>query len=257
MIINLCKLSLLLVCLNCNAAYLLPDTTKIDKRLARSGYQLPVEDSRLNPLDYTICNTGIDPDNLLRDSDYDGVIDIRDKEPNSDSFACVNDRGESIDSDGDGCLDHLDPQPCSSSELPIENCVNVIYGECATISTETAAYGSIQVGAISYLTIPYIFFDEFKADIRKDAIPELNQMADWLNRYPQTHITVKPALDESAGELDYDLCLNRGRNAINYLLEKGVDQNQICIGFSNHMLVENPVTEMEHQLNRRVELVLE
>lgn len=214
----------------------------------------------VNPLDYLYQTVAeIDPDNLLRDSDNDGVIDRLDKEPNTAEGTPVDTHGVSLDSDKDGCPDSEDPEPFSSPVLPMENCQNVhlTMGEVKEyVESRLKEYQKGGSGGGDAWYLPMIFFDLNKSDIRPDAVPELEYVAEIMNNYSKLSIEVVGHTDTRASE-DYNLKLseNRAKSAINYLTKKGVPESRLKIVYKgeSQVLIPNATTEEQHQQNRRVE----
>lgn len=214
----------------------------------------------VNPLTYLYDKVAeIDPDNLLKDSDNDGVIDRLDKEPGTPEGTPVDTHGVSLDSDKDGCPDSEDPEPFSSPVLPMENCQNVHLTQDWVenyVDQRLKEYTKGGNGAASDWILPYIFFDVNSAKIRPDAVPELNSVADLMKRYESLNIEVVGHTDTRASE-DYNLKLseNRARAAISYLTEKGVKESRLKIVYKGEadVMIKNAASEAEHQMNRRVE----
>lgn len=226
------------------------------------GYNLGSEESTdplwmVNPLTYLYDKVNeIDPDNLLKDSDNDGVIDRLDKEPGTPEGTPVDTHGVSLDSDKDGCPDSEDPEPFSSPVLPMENCQNVHLTQDWVENYVDQRLKDYTPGTASDWILPYIFFDLNKSDIRPDAVPSLNQVAEIMNRYSKLNVEVVGHTDTRAGE-DYNMKLseNRARNAINYLTGKGVAESRLKIVYKGESenLIKDADSEAEHQMNRRVE----
>jgi OOP family OmpA-OmpF porin len=214
----------------------------------------------VNPLDYLYATVQeIDPDNLLKDSDNDGVIDRLDKEPNTPEGTPVDTHGVGLDSDKDGCPDSEDPEPFSSPVLPMENCQNVhvtMQEVKEYVDKRIADMGGTVGGAVDWY-LPMIFFDLNKADIRPDAVPELEYVAEIMKRYNKLTVEVVGHTDTRASE-DYNLKLseNRAKSAINYLVKKGVTESRLKIvykGESAPLIEGTTLSEEQHQQNRRVE----
>lgn len=213
----------------------------------------------VNPLDYLYATMQeIDPDNLLKDSDNDGVIDRLDKEPNTAEGTPVDTHGVSLDSDKDGCPDSEDPEPFSSPVLPMENCQNVhvtMQEVKEYVDKRLAEVGGGGGGAVDWY-LPMIFFDLNKADIRPDAVPELEYVAEIMKRYNKLTVEVVGHTDTRASE-DYNLKLseNRAKSAISYLVNKGVTESRLKIVYKgeSQVLIQDATTEEQHQQNRRVE----
>jgi OmpA-OmpF porin, OOP family len=215
---------------------------------------------QVNPLTYLYDKVAeIDPDNLLKDSDNDGVIDRLDKEPSTPEGTPVDTHGVSLDSDKDGCPDSEDPEPFSSPVLPMENCQNVHLTQDWVenyVDQRLKEYTKGGNGAASDWILPYILFDVNSAKIRPDAVPDLNSVADLMKRYESLNIEVVGHTDTRASE-DYNLKLseNRARAAISYLTEKGVKESRLKIVYKGEadVIITGATTEAEHQMNRRVE----
>ena len=68
----------------------------------------------INPLDKVIKNVAdvrARQEDFITDSDYDGVIDALDQEPNTPRAATVDTKGRTLDSDRDGVPDYKDKEP--------------------------------------------------------------------------------------------------------------------------------------------------
>ena len=178
-------------------------------------------------LNFTMCNSDIDPDELFKDTDNDGVIDRCDKEPNSIPFDAVDIHGVSNDFDRDGCPDSADPEPDSNVELEMKNCVNV-----GTTTDHNNVFPNVPIGAIICVETPLILFDSASSVIRPDAKPVLNQLSDAFKRYPQYHIGVSSFVSPHEVPSDVSplsVVIHRSTMVILYLLDKGVHADQIYV----------------------------
>jgi outer membrane protein OmpA-like peptidoglycan-associated protein len=213
----------------------------------------------LNPLTYLYDKVAsIDPENLLKDSDNDGVIDYLDKEPNTAEGVPVDTHGVSLDSDKDGCPDSEDPEPFSSPVLPMENCqnVHVTMNEVKAYVDKALEGVSRDGGGAADWILPYIFFDLNKYDIRPDAVPTLNQVAEIMNRYKKLEVNVVGHTDTQGSEsMNMKLSENRSKSAIAYLTKKGVPESRMKIVYKgeSEVIIEGAKNDEEHQMNRRVE----
>lgn len=213
----------------------------------------------VNPLNYVYSKLAeIDPDNLLRDSDDDGVIDRLDREPNTPAGTPVDTHGVSLDSDKDGCKDSEDPEPFSTPNLPIENCQNKwltmddvddrIDERMKNIPTSTSGGTWI---------LPMVFFDLDKSNIRASEVYKMQQVLEIMNKYKNLKVEVVGNTDVRASE-QYNLKLseNRAKEAINWLTKNGVDGSRFIMkynGESNPLIPGTNLPEDSHQQNRRVE----
>lgn len=108
-----------------------------------------------------------------------------------------------------------------------------------------------------------VYFDFDKSNIRKDAKIVLDNLVEFMNKYPNMIIEVKSFTD-SRGSHTYNdkLSQRRAKSTIDYVLKKGINANRINgLGYGETVLVNNCVdkancTEEEHQLNRRSEIVV-
>lgn len=101
-----------------------------------------------------------------------------------------------------------------------------------------------------------IYYDLDKFDIRPDAAIELDKLVRILLDNPEISIELGSHTDARASEI-YNLRLSqrRAEAAINYLVNKGIDQERLeAKGYGKtELLIENARTEEEHQQNRRTE----
>ena len=207
----------------------------------------------VNPLSY-LYDSSYDVEQLFRDSDFDGVFDSKDKEPNTDALAAVNIFGVTTDFDADGCPDHLDPEPCSSVILPIEDCKNVVQcvGEIIDMPCNRK-----HADEKNKWILPYIFFDLHDATIRADALPALNQIAELMEHYEDLLVEVIGYPDTRMITFETQaLANNRAYNAIQYLKSKGVSEDRLSDVYltpPNYLFLYDDSCGNECGLNRRVE----
>ena len=101
-----------------------------------------------------------------------------------------------------------------------------------------------------------IYYDFDKANIRLDAQPELNFLADILKDNPDIKIELSSHTD-NRGEHNYNMELSqkRAESAVNYIIKKGIVENRlIARGYGETKpIIANAQTEEDHQTNRRTE----
>jgi outer membrane protein OmpA-like peptidoglycan-associated protein len=110
------------------------------------------------------------------------------------------------------------------------------------------------------IRIDNIYYDYDKSNIRKDAEPALNELAELLKQYPNMKIELGSHTDSRASE-SYNQALSqrRAKSAVDYLINKGIDKNRLSWkGYGETQLVNKcssfvECSEEEHQLNRRTE----
>jgi peptidoglycan-associated lipoprotein len=102
-----------------------------------------------------------------------------------------------------------------------------------------------------------IYFDFDKSLIRKDAVPQLENVADWMTANPTKTIAVEAHAD-AKGTSPYNIALGQRRAdaAKDYLVKQGVDPSRIkAVSYGK----EKPfVTSSNEQAkNRRIHFVVE
>ncbi|MBP6825917.1 MAG: OmpA family protein [Saprospiraceae bacterium] len=107
------------------------------------------------------------------------------------------------------------------------------------------------------IVLENIYYDYDKWDIRPDAEPTLNRLAEVLRQNPAIRIQLGSHTD-CRGNDNYneDLSQKRAQSAVNYLISKGIDATRLsAIGYGETQPAENCAcsrcTEAEHQANRR------
>ncbi|MCC6462398.1 MAG: OmpA family protein [Saprospiraceae bacterium] len=107
------------------------------------------------------------------------------------------------------------------------------------------------------IVLENIYYDYDKWDIRPDAEPTLNRLADVLKQNPSIRIQLGSHTD-CRGNDNYneDLSQKRAQSAVNYLIGKNIDPNRLtAIGYGEAQPALSCVctrcTEAEHQANRR------
>jgi outer membrane protein OmpA-like peptidoglycan-associated protein len=101
-----------------------------------------------------------------------------------------------------------------------------------------------------------IFFDFDKASLKKESIPELDRVANFLNRNSEVRILLEGHTDD-VGALDYNVKLseNRSKAVREYLINKNINADRINTqGFGSKNPLINDKTEEARATNRRVEM---
>ncbi|MFN0049103.1 MAG: OmpA family protein [Cytophagales bacterium] len=106
------------------------------------------------------------------------------------------------------------------------------------------------------IVLKNIFYDYNKSDIRPEAEPDLLLLIDFLKNNPEVVVELGSHTD-SRGNDDYNTRLSQARaqSAVDYILANGIDADRIkAIGYGETKhIIEDAVTEEEHQQNRRTE----
>lgn len=101
-----------------------------------------------------------------------------------------------------------------------------------------------------------ILFDVDSSTLKPGAVSNLRQVADVMNRYPQTNITVSGHTD-STGSAQHNQQLSeaRARSVANFLQSSGVSPYRVAtMGYGASMPVTGNDTPSGRQANRRVEI---
>jgi len=170
------------------------------------------------------------------DKDGDGVLDTRDKCPNTPMGTIVDNDGcpLNIDSDNDGVPNYLDKCPATPEGFKVDG------NGCATSFTM------------------FINFDIDSAKIPSTFYPEIDKLANFLKEHPDSKVILKGYTDNT-GTPAYNLrlSLNRAKAVMKALIERGVDASRISakgLGEDNP-IASNDTPEGRAQ-NRRVEAII-
>ena len=107
------------------------------------------------------------------------------------------------------------------------------------------------------ITLENIYYDYNKWDIRSDAQPTLNKLADILAQNPQIRIQLSSHTDCRGNDAyNETLSQKRAESAVNYLISKGLDASRLVAkgyGESQPAITCDckKCTEDEYQANRR------
>jgi OOP family OmpA-OmpF porin len=172
------------------------------------------------------------------DSDGDGVMDRKDKCPNTPKGTKVDADGcpikvaapVDIDSDGDGVLDKND------------KCPNTPKGA--------------KVNAVGCWVLKNVFFDTAKADIKPDMTAGLDEALTVLQKNPGMRIEVQGHTDsDGADAYNLDLSNQRAQAVVGYFAQKGIEANRLSAkGYGESKPVADNKTREGKAQNRRVEL---
>lgn len=121
----------------------------------------------------------------------------------------------------------------------------------------------VEISGELILSIPSIYFDLDKSNIREDASIDLQKVIDIMNKSSEIIIEYRSHTD-SRGSDSYNLKLseNRARATASWLIEHGINTSRISgNGFGETQLLNKcsngvPCSDQEHQLNRRSEFVI-
>jgi outer membrane protein OmpA-like peptidoglycan-associated protein len=107
------------------------------------------------------------------------------------------------------------------------------------------------------IVLENIYYDYDQWDIRPDAEPTLNRLAEVLKQNPTVRIQLGSHTD-CRGNDDYnqELSQRRAQSAVNYLIGRGVAPERLsAVGYGETQPADNcpcsRCTEVQHQANRR------
>lgn len=107
------------------------------------------------------------------------------------------------------------------------------------------------------IVLENIYYDFDKWDIRADAAPTLNQLADVLKQNPDIKIELGSHTDcRGNNAYNQNLSQRRAQSAVNYLISRGIEPSRLsAIGYGESQPAAicacSRCTESEHQTNRR------
>ena len=168
------------------------------------------------------------------DSDGDGVPDYLDKCPNTPHGVEVDEHGCPLDSDGDGVPDYLDKCPNTPRGVAVDE-----HG--CPLEEE--------------LNIPSIYFDFDKANLRPEAVAELDKLVQTLSGSREYSIVVGGhTCDIGASSYNMKLSERRAQSVVKYLLTKGISNAYVGSNYYGETKPALPNTSIENRRkNRRVE----
>lgn len=201
----------------------------------------PFADNGVSKNDYDALKKQVDD---LKDTDADGVPDIKDKEINSIT-KLVDKNGVTLDSDGDNVPDYLDKCP-------------LVLGTnddgCNTITIEKHVAGEkIDLG------IDGIQFEPGKAVIKPISYNVLNKVVRIMNENVELELAVEGHTDNIGNE-SANLSLSKARAAAvkKYLIDNNIDDYRIAVnGFGSRKPIASNKTPNGRMLNRRVDFILQ
>jgi outer membrane protein OmpA-like peptidoglycan-associated protein len=216
-----------------------------------------------------------------KDSDNDGVVDSRDKEPGTPEGVLVDSQGRAIDSDGDGIQDFRDKEPFSPKGAEVDRSgvavdkdndgVIDFYDEepNSPVGSQADAKGmTIEVEAMAMEPVPafeMVNFELGKATVEQQYFPTIYEVARYLNDNPTKKVIVVGNADvRGKSKRNEELSRMRADNVANILITNfGVSKDRVKVDYkgSSELLVKlpgvyDPNNESLHFLNRRVEFVI-
>ncbi len=126
---------------------------------------------------------------------------------------------------------------------------------------------SLEMEITSLLGLKSIYYDFNKADLRADAIIELDKIVGFMNKYPKIEVELGSHTDCKGG-LDYNQRLSekRAKSAADYIKSRISNAERLTsVGYGESQLkeacpcegrVQSVCSDEQHQLNRRTEFII-
>lgn len=186
------------------------------------------------------------------DSDGDGVIDSKDKCPNTPAGRKVNADGCELDSDGDGIVDSMDKCPTVFAKS-VDGCPPV----AAPAAALAPAAAPVPAPASKIMVLEGVNFDNDQATLRQQDIAVLDQAVNTLKEWGDVKVEVAGHTDNrSSDSYNMDLSARRAEAVRNYLISKGISADRLTAkGYGESMPIADNNTEEGRFKNRRVELI--
>ena len=189
----------------------------------------------------------VDINGCPKDSDGDGVWDGLDQCPNTPKGATVDAKGCTTDSDGDGVVDGLDQCPNTAAGLKVD--ANGCPIEVTEKETELLDTGMIRLQNVN--------FETGKAELLPESFAALDEVGGILSKWPQLKIEIGGHTDSrGTAAKNQILSEHRAQAVKDYLANKfsGLDASQLSVhgyGFSKPLVRNTSALNMAK--NRRVE----
>jgi len=225
-----------------------------------------------------------------KDSDNDGVVDSKDKCPNTPAGVKVDTNGCPIDSDKDGVADYLDKCPNTPADVKVDvngcpldsdkdgvadyldKCPNTPAG--VKVDVNGCPLDSDKDGVADYLdkcpntpkgfkvdkngcAITYNFqinFDNNSAKIKPQYIEKIQKFAEFLKAHPEVKAEIQGYTDNK-GNYNYNVALSKRRAKAVYeaLIKLGVEKDRLTfVGYGPNNPVASNDTAEGRAKNRRV-----
>ena len=180
-------------------------------------------------------------ENVVTDSDGDGVPDDRDQCANTPAGAQVDATGCELDDDGDGVVNSADECPDTPAGALVD---------------EKGCQQYLEKDVKETL---YVEFGLDKAEVRQTSYPELERLAEEMRKYPSANLVLEGHTD-STGAASYNKSLSKKRaDAVKKVLveEFNISTDRIStVGYGEEKPIADNGTSEGRAENRRVEAIM-
>ncbi|BDY11728.1 OmpA family protein [Hydrogenimonas cancrithermarum] len=197
------------------------------------------------------------------DSDGDGVLDSRDKCPNTPSGTIVDGNGCALDSDGDGVADNFDRCPGSKTNqvdetgCPLDSDNDGVPDYLDQCPNTPAGFNVDERGCTVGITL-HIDFPTNSSKIPAEFMPNIEKLVDYMKKHSDSKVILEGHTD-SVGSAAYNLQLSKRRaEAVKEaLVAHGIDASRITVkAFGESKPVASNDTPQGRAQNRRVEALI-
>ena len=177
------------------------------------------------------------------DSDRDGVFNGIDQCPNTPTTVSVDDKGCPLDSDGDGVPDGVDKCPDTPKNVKVDAKGCPIAKPLFTPEKKALILEGVQ-------------FDTDRESLTEASRGTLDKVAESLRAYPDVRVEIGGHTDSrNSNSYNLDLSQRRAQSVKTYLVEQGVDANQLeTKGYGESKPIASNKNAAGMAKNRRVEL---
>jgi OOP family OmpA-OmpF porin len=247
-----------------------------DGFLLRAEYRYRVyETSSLN-VDDEIISIGFDfpfgkaspviaPPAPVLDDDNDGVVNDRDRCPNTPAGVRVDANGCALDSDGDGVADHADKCPGTVRGATVdENGCEMDGDEDGVVDRldecpDSAPGAQVDIRGCEIqeeIRLPGVNFESNSDRLLPGAESTLNDAAATLDKNPEIKVEVAGHTDsDGAAEYNESLSARRAATVRDYLISRGIAEDRLTTrGYGEAQPITGNDTAEGKAANRRVVL---
>jgi OOP family OmpA-OmpF porin len=181
-----------------------------------------------------------DVEQLMNDTDRDGIVDHLDAQNNTPTGVSVDSKGRYIDLNKNSVPDELEPNKgVSKTEVQTNN-------SNASSSNTDALKSLVENGSVN------VFFDVNQDVPNSGSTNNVYELFQYLNKYPSSKINLVGYADVRGDEkANIDLSKRRAQNVRKLLIDSGINADRIEI---SHQGVDKnyPATKTGLDLARRV-----